>query len=159
MELRPIVMNMAGGLDTKMSDGGANFSMGQRQLICLARAVLRNNKILVMDEATANVDPDTDQLIQKTIKTKFEHCTVLTIAHRLHTVMESDRILVIDSGRAVEFGHPFELLQNSNGYLQHLVNQTGFVTSELLKETAENSYNKTKRFDIIESIDSHSVNT
>lgn len=121
-----------------MMDGGSNFSMGQRQLVCLARAILRNNKIIICDEATANVDPETDNLIQATIRTKFSNCTVLTIAHRLHTVIDNDKILVIDAGVAVEFGDPFELLQRKDGYLRQLVDQTGTV--ETLTEIAAEVY-------------------
>lgn len=117
-------------------DGGSNYSMGQRQLVCLARAILRNNKILICDEATANVDPETDKLIQATIRKKFLDCSVLTIAHRLHTVMDNDRILVIDAGNAVEFGHPYELLKRSDGHLRQLVDQTGGTTSEVLMRIA-----------------------
>lgn len=123
---------MAGALDCRMSDGGSNFSMGQRQLVCLARAILRNNKILILDEATANVDADTDKLIQKTIRTKFAECTVLTIAHRLHTVMDYDRVLVMDAGEVVEFDHPYELIQKPNGFFKSLVDQTGSNTSTAL---------------------------
>lgn len=137
VELKEAVSSLPGGLDCHMSDGGSNFSMGQRQLVCLARAILKHNRILVLDEATANVDPETDKLIQTTIRTKFSECTVLTIAHRLHTVMDSDRVLVMDAGRVAEYGHPYELLQNKDGNLKGLVDQTGVTTANLLLEIAK----------------------
>lgn len=101
VELKKIILEMPAGLDSKVSNEGSNFSVGQRQLICLARAIVENNRIIVLDEATANIDPYTDSVIQKTIKTKFINCTVLTIAHRLNTIMDSDRIFVMDAGRLV----------------------------------------------------------
>lgn len=131
-------------LDYMVTDSGSNFSVGQRQLICLARAILRNNKILVLDEATANVDPQTDVLIQNTIRTKFKNCTVLTIAHRLHTVMDSDRILVMDAGLAKEFDVPFILLRNENGILRNMVDATGHQESMNLRDIAETAYLKAK---------------
>ncbi|KAG5889084.1 hypothetical protein JTB14_004928 [Gonioctena quinquepunctata] len=131
VELKAAVSDLRLGLDSKMAEGGSNFSVGQRQLFCLARAILRNNKILVLDEATANVDPHTDELIQKTIRKKFDKCTVLTIAHRLHTIMDSDKVLVMDSGQKVEFDHPHILLQNENGIFYSLVMQTAPNCEEL----------------------------
>ncbi|CAH1286470.1 unnamed protein product [Diabrotica balteata] len=137
VELKSAVDDLPAGLDSKMAEGGSNFSVGQRQLVCLARAVIRNNKILVLDEATANVDPYTDGLIQTTIRKNFDKCTVLTIAHRLNTIMDSDKVLVMDAGKAVEFDHPHTLLQNQNGIFYSLVMQTGKATARTLMAIAE----------------------
>ncbi|VVC32373.1 Hypothetical protein CINCED_3A009972 [Cinara cedri] len=140
IELRKTIQNLPGGLNTKMSENGSNFSVGQRQLVCLARAIIRKNKILVLDEATANVDPETDILIQNTIRKYFDKCTVLTIAHRLNTVIDSDKIIVMDAGHMVEFDHSFNLLKNNEGYFHKMVEQTGRSTADLLKRTAAESY-------------------
>ncbi|CAB4055245.1 ABCC4 [Lepeophtheirus salmonis] len=136
-KLSQIISNLNGGLDAQVTDGGSNFSIGQRQLMCLARAILRKNRILIMDEATANVDPHTDSLIQEAIRTKFSKCTVLTIAHRLHTVMDSDRMLVLSDGRIEEFDEPHTLLQNEHNLISHLVEQTGPAMSEKLRNIAK----------------------
>lgn len=127
-------------LEFMVTEGGSNFSVGQRQLICLARAILRNNKVLVLDEATANVDPQTDALIQRTIRDKFKECTVLTVAHRLHTVMDSDRILVMDAGSAKEFDYPHLLLAHEDGFLRNMVDATGPHESESLKKIAADTF-------------------
>ncbi|CAH0551541.1 unnamed protein product [Brassicogethes aeneus] len=145
VEMKETIAELPSGLSSTVMEGGSNFSIGERQLVCLARALIRNNKILVLDEATANVDPHTDALIQNTIRNKFANCSVLTIAHRLNTVMDSHKILVMDAGRVVEFDHPHVLLKNEHGVLTNMVDATGSSTSKLLKEIAENNYiNKEK---------------
>lgn len=115
------IRQMPGGLDAQISEGGGNMSTGQRQLLCMARALLRRTKILVLDEATSNVDNGTDQLIQATIRSAFKDCTVLTIAHRLHTIIDSDRIMVLDAGRLVEFDTPQALLSKPDSIFSKLV--------------------------------------
>uniref|UniRef100_A0A8C4NTG3 Multidrug resistance-associated protein 4 n=1 Tax=Dicentrarchus labrax TaxID=13489 RepID=A0A8C4NTG3_DICLA len=132
VQLKSVVEELPGKLETVLAESGSNFSVGQRQLVCLARAVLRKNRILIIDEATANVDPRTDELIQKTIREKFRECTVLTIAHRLNTIIDSNRILVLDSGTIQELDCPFTLLQNKEGALYNMVQQTGQATISTL---------------------------
>uniref|UniRef100_A0A8C7TRR2 Multidrug resistance-associated protein 4 n=1 Tax=Oncorhynchus mykiss TaxID=8022 RepID=A0A8C7TRR2_ONCMY len=125
VQLKSVVEELPNKMETVLAESGSNFSVGQRQLVCLARAVLRKNRILIIDEATANVDPRTDELIQKTIRDKFRECTVLTIAHRLNTIIDSDRILVLGAGMIQEFDEPYVLLQNQESALYRIVQQTG----------------------------------
>ncbi|XP_030265342.1 multidrug resistance-associated protein 4-like [Sparus aurata] len=136
VQLKSVVEELPCKLETVLAESGSNFSVGQRQLVCLARAVLRKNRILIIDEATANVDPRTDELIQKTIRDKFRECTVLTIAHRLNTIIDSDRILVLDNGTIQELDRPSILLQNKDGALYKMVQQMGQVEAAALLEAA-----------------------
>uniref|UniRef100_A0A5B6ZCK4 ABC-type xenobiotic transporter n=1 Tax=Davidia involucrata TaxID=16924 RepID=A0A5B6ZCK4_DAVIN len=121
------------GLDAEVSEAGENFSVGQRQLLSLARALLRRSKILVLDEATAAVDVRTDALIQKTIREEFKSCTMLTIAHRLNTIIDCDRILLLDSGRVLEYDTPEELLQNEGSAFSKMVQSTGAANAQYLR--------------------------
>ncbi|KAI8835515.1 P-loop containing nucleoside triphosphate hydrolase protein [Chytridium lagenaria] len=111
-------------LDTAVAEGGANLSAGQKQLLCLARALARQSRVIVMDEATASVDFETDARIQETIRTEFEDCTVITIAHRLKTIVDYDRVIVLDAGRVVENGTPWELIQKG-GVFTKMCQETG----------------------------------
>uniref|UniRef100_A0A8D0ARP1 Multidrug resistance-associated protein 4-like n=1 Tax=Sander lucioperca TaxID=283035 RepID=A0A8D0ARP1_SANLU len=137
VQLKSVVEELPGKLETVLAESGSNFSVGQRQLVCLARAILRKNRILVIDEATANVDPRTDELIQKTIRDKFRECTVLTIAHRLNTIIDSDRILVLDAGKIHAYDEPYTLLQDPDGIFYKMVQQTGKQEAAALLEAAQ----------------------
>lgn len=141
VKLDDVVRGLPGGLNAELKEGGSNFSVGERQLICLARAVLRQNRIIILDEATANVDPGTDKFIQRTISESFTNCTRLTIAHRLNTIMDSDRVLVMDAGQVKEFDVPHLLLQRENGFLTTMVKNTG-KNAAYLKKIARNCYEK-----------------
>lgn len=125
--LENYVNNLEMKLYHKVTEGGENISVGQRQLLCLARSLLRKNKIIILDEATAAIDIETDGVIQKTLKAEFEMNTVITIAHRLNTIMNSDKILVLDNGIIVEFDKPDILLQNKNGVFYGMADKAGLV--------------------------------
>jgi len=107
-------------LQELVAEGGDNFSAGQRQLVCIARAILRKPRLLVLDEATASIDSETDELIQTMIRSKFKECTVLTIAHRLQTIYDADKILIMDQGVNGEYGPPQELLSREQGLFRSL---------------------------------------
>ncbi|KAF9985753.1 hypothetical protein BGZ65_010009, partial [Modicella reniformis] len=123
--LKDFVSKLEGGLSAPVQEGGDNFSVGQRQLICLARALLRKTSLLILDEATAAIDLETDVLVQKIIRQKFSHCTILTIAHRINTVMDSDRIMVLDQGRVAEFDSPENLLKDTKSLFHSLARESG----------------------------------
>ncbi|KAG0266802.1 Multidrug resistance-associated protein 1 [Mortierella polycephala] len=125
--LKTHISSLAGGLSFEVAQNGDNFSVGQRSLICLARALLRKTKVLVLDEATAAVDVETDDLIQKTIRKEFKDRTILTIAHRIKTVMDSDKILVLEKGRVQEYEPPQVLLKRKDSLFYQLAEQAGEV--------------------------------
>lgn len=158
--LKLFVKGLSDGLMYKIAEGGENLSVGQRQLVCLARALLRKTKVLILDEATAAIDLETDELIQvrkgnipsrinennsikfhsislyrfycrsqKTIRTKFTDCTILTIAHRLNTIMDSDRIIVLDQGKIAEFDSPANLLADKNTIFYGMAKNAGLVNN------------------------------
>ncbi len=128
---------MKAKLNIEVTGGGSNFSVGQRQLLCMARALIRKPKILLMDEATASIDEMTDQLIQKMIKEEFLNSTVITIAHRLNTIISYDRIMVLDRGTVAEFDTPWNLLRKEDSHLLGLVREQGKeFESEMIKIAA-----------------------
>ncbi|XP_034538656.1 canalicular multispecific organic anion transporter 1 [Notolabrus celidotus] len=127
--LKDYVGGLQEGLQHEVSEGGENLSVGQRQLLCLARALLRKSRILILDEATAAVDLETDDLIQNTIRKEFSHCTVLTIAHRLHSIMDSSRVMVLDAGKIVEFDSPSALLAK-RGHFYSMAKDAGITQNE-----------------------------
>nr|CAD7198501.1 unnamed protein product [Timema douglasi] len=125
--LYTFVKGLPAGLNHEISEGGENLSVGQRQLVCLVRALLRKTKVLILDEATAAVDLETDDLIQRTIREEFKDCTVMTIAHRLNTILDSDRVIVLDKGEVIEFDTPEALLQDRNSVFYGMAKDAGLV--------------------------------
>ncbi|KAG1673328.1 Multidrug resistance-associated protein 4 [Nymphon striatum] len=134
VELKSVVVHFPDQLDTTFTEGN-NLSVGEQQLICLARAILKENKIIVLDEATSSVDVITDKIIQKTIRTKFKDFTVITIAHRIHTIIDADVIMVIDNGHIVEMGSPKNLIQNKDGHFYKTILETGSSAQLLIKQS------------------------
>ncbi|RXW23865.1 hypothetical protein EST38_g2012 [Candolleomyces aberdarensis] len=113
-------------LDSQISSGGSNLSVGQRQILALARAIIRGSKLLILDEATSAIDHETDTIIQTSLRHELgEDVTVITVAHRLQTIMDNDKIMVLDAGRIVEFDKPSELLKDPKGKLRALVDESG----------------------------------
>ncbi|KAL8468610.1 hypothetical protein ACS0TY_031707 [Phlomoides rotata] len=131
--LKDVIRRNPLGLDAEVSEAGENFSVGQRQLLSLSRALLRRSKILVLDEATAAVDVRTDALIQKTIREEFRSCTMLIIAHRLNTIIDCDGVLLLDAGQVVEFDTPETLLQREDSAFSKMVQSTGAANAEYLR--------------------------
>jgi len=108
------------GLDTAIKDGGENLSAGEKQLLCIGRAILAKAKIILIDEATSNIDPKTEQTILDTIHNCFQDCTVITVAHRLKTIINSDRVMVMGQGKLLEFDKPQTLIDNSTTHFHNL---------------------------------------
>ncbi|KAF9083706.1 hypothetical protein BGX23_011210 [Mortierella sp. AD031] len=138
-DLKSYVQAQEGGLDAVVLARGENLSVGQRQLVCLSRALLAKRKIVVLDEATASVDMATDALIQKAIRTDFGDSTVVTIAHRVNTIIDYDRILVMQDGQVAEYDTPQALLQNSNSILSSLVAESGTALSKVAVDGTEDN--------------------
>ncbi|CCM00229.1 uncharacterized protein FIBRA_02257 [Fibroporia radiculosa] len=128
--------NVFRNLDSAVSEGGENFSSGEKQLLCMARAILKRSKVLLMDEATASVDYATDELIGKTIRHEFAESTILTIAHRLRTVIDYDRVMLLDQGRIAEFDKPGALLADPSSSFHALCKATGKNEFSVLKKMA-----------------------
>jgi ATP-binding cassette, subfamily C (CFTR/MRP), member 4 len=136
VHMTSVINDLPQGWNSMVAEGGSNFSVGQRQLLCLARAILCKNKLLVLDEPTANVDRRTDQLLQEALHKSFEGATILSVAHRLDTVIDHDYILVLGHGHVLEFGSPADLLENENGQFSSMVRDTGESMSQDLRQRA-----------------------
>ena len=128
--LKDFATGLPDGLEHKIVEGGDNLSVGQRQLVCLARALLRKTKVLILDEATAAVDLETDDLIQATIRSEFSECTVLTIAHRLNTIMDSSKVMVLDAGMIREFNTPEKLLADKSTIFFSMAKNAGLINED-----------------------------
>ncbi|KAL6776952.1 hypothetical protein ACKKBF_B40365 [Auxenochlorella protothecoides x Auxenochlorella symbiontica] len=123
--MRDPVAALPDGLAARVAEGGDNFSVGQRQLFCVARALLRKPQVLVADEATASVDSETDTLIQQTIRREFWHCTSLTIAHRINTILDATKVLVMENGKVAEYDTVARLMSQETSSLRAMAEEAG----------------------------------
>ncbi|KAL4462373.1 hypothetical protein ABPG72_003266 [Tetrahymena utriculariae] len=139
------VNSLEKNIHENMSNANDVFSTGQKQLICLGRAILKQSQLIVLDEATANVDMQTDELIQQKIRQRFSNSTLITIAHRLNIIADYDQVIVMDQGQVIEQGSPYELLQNQQGHFYLMVQHTGAKNSELIKNIAKQQAQKIKK--------------
>lgn len=128
--LKDHIKTMPDGLNSTLSEGGSNLSAGQRQLMCLGRALLNPSNVLVLDEATASVDVQTDKIVQQTIRSEFKNKTIVTIAHRINTILDSDKIMVLDKGTVAEFDTPDNLLKNPDSLFYSLCKEGGFIGAD-----------------------------
>lgn len=132
------VRELPNGMKSIVAEGGSNFSVGQRQLLCLSRAILQKSKILVLDEPSANVDGRTDKLLQHAVNKSFQESTIVSVAHRLDTIIDNDMILVLGNGEVLEYGPPAELISR-NGPFSQMVDDTGEELSRELRRRANTS--------------------
>ena len=123
VQLKSLVEQLEGHLDYEVSEGGGNFSVGERQLVCLARVLLQQNKVVILDEPTAHVDPSTERTIQTAVRDQLKECTVITVAHRLNTIRDCDKILVMEGGTVVEYGSYEELMRKEDGVFADMANK------------------------------------
>ncbi|KAJ3317330.1 hypothetical protein HDV06_001706 [Boothiomyces sp. JEL0866] len=138
--LKEYVTSLGEKLDSAVAENGENLSVGQRQLICLGRAILLKPRILIMDEATASVDAEADKLIQISIKTHFKDTTVLSIAHRLNTIADFDRVLVLENGEKKEYDAPHQLLSDPESLFSQLADATGPTNAAALRQIAKEKF-------------------
>ena len=131
VQMAEVIAALPGGLLEEVAEGGENFSQGQRQLLCIARSLLRKPKVLVLDEATSSIDNTTDAAIQHMIRKNFRDATVLTIAHRLNTILDSDRCLVLDNGKIAEFDSPERLLETEGSLFKAMVEKSRAAKGEM----------------------------
>jgi ATP-binding cassette subfamily C (CFTR/MRP) protein 1 len=127
VHLTDMISNLDGKLMHELSENGENFSVGERQMLCMARALLNKSRIVIMDEATASIDHATEKKLQEMINRDFSEATVLTIAHRLATVLDSDRIMVLSDGKVVEFDSPKKLVKKEKGVFYQLAKEGGYL--------------------------------
>ncbi|ORY40108.1 P-loop containing nucleoside triphosphate hydrolase protein [Rhizoclosmatium globosum] len=142
--MKEYVSSLLEKLDSAITEGGTNLSAGQRQLLCLAKVLLQNGKILVMDEATSSVDAESDLRIQQSMKTHFKDATVLSIAHRLNTIAAFDRVLVLDQGKVAEFEPPHLLLSRDDSIFSEMVNATGAANAAVIRAIAKEHFESTQ---------------